>query len=521
MSLFEDLYEAGIIDQSEFTQLKNQDHKSDSFRILEILYLFFEHKAFDEKRSGSSFRVNILAQEQGNESTEEVEVYSTLLEILYKNEIITTPVFQKLKKNLFENTKYGYFATIHCSREMMSFYHFFSTEKQLDFAKLFQRKDAFGSNGLINESQMKKLLSDIKAGKLETNLDFFKYCYGCRLIDLSIDQGKPQNPLKKATKILNDLCPAFHILKINTETADFIGEPTYHNKQITIFINTGDREHQQNFTFTQSKNSKENDARQLLQNLLTAINRLLADFHADYRIIGITNSLSEALFPGSKSQYAICRFTENDNRTFDFYTLQRRCLFNDVLTLSHRSPLSYSHISYALNHFSKCGLFKHLNKGTLDEIYKKLYESTYDHIGDLLGIFPDTLIFKPRRVDAGQQPFKDFIHALNKVSNGVLNFDKINDGTPEHFSSETESTFKISFIYNNQHHEIDCNLIYQEFDDSIIYYIINEIIRKEFADHQLIQLVNSNPTHDIFLFATKKQINYLKKMRLVEAIDRF
>jgi len=81
--------------------------------------------------------------------------------------------------------------------------------------------------------------------------------------------------------------------------------------------------------------------------------------------------------------------------------------------------------------------------------------------------------------------------------------------------------FKVSFRCNGEYHEVECNLICQEFCDSIVFYIVNEIIRKKYTEHQLIQLVNSNHTHDIYLFVTNKQSEYLQSMKLRGAIDRF
>jgi len=111
--------------------------------------------------------------------------------------------------------------------------------------------------------------------------------------------------------------------------------------------------------------------------------------------------------------------------------------------------------------------------------------------------------------------------ALNQISNGVLNFTDISDGTPEDFTYETEVIFKVSFKCNGEYHEIDCDLIGKEFNDNIVYYIINEIIRKKYTGYRLLQLINGKHEYDTYLFVSNQQSKYLSSMKLLEIMDRF
>ena len=124
-------------------------------------------------------------------------------------------------------------------------------------------------------------------------------------------------------------------------------------------------------------------------------------------------------------------------------------------------------------------------------------------------------------MSSGQQPYRDFLLALNEVSRGVLNFTEINDGIPENFTLESELTFKVSFKCNGEYHEVDCGQVSPEFSDNLVYYIIIEIIRKNYPEYLLKQLINGKHTQDVYMFLTSLQYEYLHKMKLIETIDRF
>ena len=525
MSLINDLSNTGIIDQQEAIELTTILEKSDpeSKDIFEVLYRFFRQKITTSSGNGSFMSV-ASAETQDDVKHDNKNENSKFLEILYQEGIVTQSTYHKINTIPFIAGESGFFAMLHLSRELMSFNRSFTIENQLAFVSLLEGKSPYGSDSLLEDKKKNKLIQDIKAGKLETYLDFFRYCFGCRFVNIVSCRGKENTLLNKVVKILNELCyNAFTITEITSFDEDFIGEPSYDNKQTTIAINIGARKHHYTYTFLQNENENRGDykLKSLLENLLLMANQLLGDFNATYRLTGITNHLSEALFPGNRAEYAICCFEQQNCNILDLYDMKKRFLSSSPSPLFVRFPLSYLHIEYAIYHVKKCGLLAHLNNEQYDVILSSVYKSTYGNVADLLTIFPDTVAAINRTVSTGYKPYYDFLVALNQISHGVLNFTEIYDGIPEDFTFETELTFKVSFRCNGEYHEVECNLICQEFCDSIVFYIVNEIIRKKYTEHQLIQLVNSNHTHDIYLFVTNKQSEYLQSMKLRGAIDRF
>ncbi|NQX43149.1 hypothetical protein SAMN05421820_11560 [Pedobacter steynii] len=526
MSLINNLSNAGIIEQQEAIELNKKIGKSgsESKAVLEILYHFFMQKVTGSSEIGNVFVSVGSAEKQDDMNCHNKKEHSKFLEILYKEGIVPETVYQKIKTIPLTADESGYFGILHLSIELMSFYRSFTIENQLAFASLLEGKSPYGSDSLLDGQKKNKLIQDIKAEKLETYLDFFRYCHGCRFVNVVGYQGKEHILLKEAVKILNQLCyNAFTIVEITSYDEDFAGEPSYHNKQTTIVVSTGAREHRYTYTFWQNENKdqSENKSNSLLENLLLLANQLLADFNATYRLTGITNYLSEALFPDSRTQYAICRFQQENRNILEFYAMQKRFLFNRPSPVFIRFPLSYLRIEYALYHIKKCGLLAHINNEQYDDILTNIYKSTYDHVANLLAIFPNMVAAVNRTVSSGQKPYDAFLLALNQISHGVLNFTEIHDGIPEDFTLESELTFKVSFRCNGEYHEVDCNLIGKEFSDNIVYYIINEIIRKKYTEYRLVQLINSKHTHDIYLFVSNPQGEYLQSMKLWETIDRF
>ncbi|RQO78029.1 hypothetical protein DBR40_08730 [Pedobacter sp. KBW01] len=521
MSLINDLSNAGIIEQQEAAGL-NKKIGSDSNDILGILYYFFLQKITGSSEAGSIYVLVEPAEEPGIQNNK--ENHSKFLELLYKEGLVSEIVYQKIKTFPHKADQSGYLAMLHLARELMCFYKAFTIENQLVFATLLEGKSRYGSDRLLDVQKKNKLIQDIKNEKLETYLDFFRYCYGARFVNVANYRGNEKSFLKETVKIFNQLnYNAFTITEITSYNEDFTGEPSYHNKQTTIIICTGAREHRYTYTFWQneSKNHRENKLHSLLENLLLLLNQLLADFNASYRLTGITNHISEALFQGNRAEYAICRFHQENIGILDFYDMQKRFLSNSPSTLFIRLPLSYLYIEYAIYHIKKCGLLAHINNKQYDHILTDIYKTTYAVVADLLAIFPDTIVIVNRTMSSGQQPYRDFLLALNEVSRGVLNFTEINNGFPESFTLGSELTFKVSFKCNGEYHEVECNMTNQEFSDNLVYYVIIEIIKKKYPGHLLKQLINSKHTQDVYMFVTNQQYDYLKKMKLMETIDRF
>jgi hypothetical protein len=525
MSLFNDLSIAGIITQQEAIELTNliAEKNSKSTDILEILYSFFTEKITGGSQYGNIFVSYTVAEDQINDDQKNEGLTSKFLEILYGNMIIPEIVYQKIKRFSHTADHSGYFYILHLCREVITFYSSFTIEKQLAFATLLEGTNPNRSDALLDTQKKEKLIRNIKAQKLESYHDFFMYCYRCKSVNILSCKGKESNLLKVLKEILNELCyNAFTISQISSYDKDFDGEPNYHNKEATIVINTGAREHQYSYTFMHSedKNHINSKLSTLLENVLIMANQLLAGYNATYRLTAITNQLSNVVFPGNKALYSICSFQAESIKILDFYEMKKRFLFHQP-SLLFKFPLSYLHIEYAIYHFNKCGLFTHLSTEAYENSLTKIYKSTYNLVSDLLGIFPRTIATIYRTVSSGQKPYSEFLLALNQISNGVLNFTNILDGIPEDFTFDTECAFKVSFECNNEYHEVDCKLICQEFNDTLIYYIINEIIRKKYTQYRLLQLSNSDHTQDTYLFLTDHQCEYLQKMKLIETIDRF
>ncbi|EHQ27862.1 hypothetical protein [Mucilaginibacter paludis] len=526
MTLVTDLFSADIIDEQDAAELQRNLNKQTGGpgTPLDVLYLFFESKVITRPSNGGFFiSIAPLRDYQSQHTEAETLTYRQLLDILFNNALITEVVYQKLKPFPLPGNKYAYFGALYLASELTSFYQYFTIEAQLEFAQRLNGRDKYGYDGMIDHRKKDKLLRDIKAGKLETYLDFFKYSFCCRYIKLDSYLAQPQKLLKKLAGIFNELCyNAFAIIEIRMVEDDFAGEPTYDNKQATLLIDTGARTYQHTYTFSVGEDRQAYKLSLILDNLLTLTNKILADYTCSYRFTSISSwRLHATLFPSASNRYAICRLEQANIHIFEFYDMERKFLHTSLIPPVYRFPLSYPRIEYAIFHFKACGLLAHLSAAQLNEITGGIYTKTYDAIGDLLVEFPGTIAMVKQNVAPGEKPYLNFLQALNQICRGVLNFTDIIDGIPANFDDATEDSFNVQFICNNKQHQVTCKLSYKYFDTQIIYYVITEIIRKDYPGYQLIQLISGQYHHDYFLFASKQQNDYLLKMKLREAIDRF
>jgi len=522
MILISDLTAAGIIAEQDAITLKATLNKQKD--LLRALYFYFESKVFT-RPSNTGFML-ILDPYKGydlDDLKQDQTSYLKLLAILYRHQLIIESVYRKLSLFPLEGNNNGYFAALYMATELSSFYKHFTLEKQLEFVELLSGRSEFGRDGILDYRKKARLTKDVKDGKLDTYLDFFKYSYCCDFLNINTYQGKPKQLLKKLVKIFNSLTyqNAFAIQDISIDEEDFFGEPSYDNRKATIIIDTGSRKHQHTYTFSVDKDHSPINILLVLRNVLVHLNNLLADYACNFRFTSITNDLNKSLFPTGSELCAICRADQINEHIFDFRSMQSKFLFNHPSLLSYSSPLSYTHIQYAIYHFLECGLLLHLTEEQLNNIKNKLFEGTYEHTGDLMAIFPGTIAIVHQNITNGQKPYSAFLEALNTISHGILKFTAIKDGLPDEFDYETESEFKVSFICNGLAHEVVCRLNFKNFDQGLIYYIINEIIRKECLNYQLINIVGGVHDQDYFLFASDQQVDYLKSKKLLIDIPRF
>ena len=522
MTLINELPAAGIDDEQDAIKLKAVlENQNDTLRTL---YFFFESKVFTRPANGALFfSMDPYGDYKPEDIKDDTTTYLKLLDILFEHGIIMEVVYQKLKQFVLPGNKDTYLGALYMAKELSSFYKHFTIEKQLEFMELLCGRGEFGRDGILDYRKKAKLTKDIKAGKIETYLDFFRYSHCCELINISAYQGKPKHLLKKLTKILNSLSypNAFSISNISIYEEDFFGEPSYDNKRTTLIIDSGARKHEFSYTFSVDKDRTYHVILLVLENALTFINRLLADYTCSFRFASVVSVLNKTLFPGSREITAICRIEQSNEYIFEFRAMQERFLRKRPAHLFYRFPLSYTHIEYAIYHFQQRGLLEHLSEEQLNDTISKIYNKTYEDIGDLMIAFPNTIAVVNQKVTSGQKPYFEFIQALNTISRGVLNFNDIYDGLPDQFEYETESEFIVSFTCNEKSHEVICRLNDKNFDQTIIYYIINEIVRKEYPNYQLINIVGGIYGEDYFLFASDQQIDYLNQKKLLKSILRF
>jgi hypothetical protein len=526
IGLTEDLTSAGIIDHSDAAELQSRIGNNDIFgeNLLKILYFFFENKVVTRpKNGGFFFSINTLENYDPAAIKEDTTPYIRFLDILLHYNIISETIYAKLGTFPLPGNKHTYLGLLYLAVELQSFYQNFTVEKQNQFAATLAGTNEFGRDGMLDHRKKKALQKAINAGQLHTYLDFFKYCFCCKLVDLTKYRAKQQKLLKTIKDIINDLCyESFTIADISVKESVFNGEPTHHNRIFDLRIDLGFRAY--DFKYTFSVGGKENpdlSNMHLLENLLVSINKILADFACSYRFTSVTCTLNAQLFPGSRTTYAVCRVDEVNKKIFESDELNNRSLFARPLHILFGPPLSYTHIQYALYHFENCGIFAHLSNAQLNTAKQDLYHKTYEHIADLLVMIPGTIAIVNQDIPSGSKPYLNFLTMLNEISHGVLNFTEINDETPAEFEYETEAKFKISFKCNNEYHELECNLSYKNFDYGIVHYVVNDIIRKRFASYHLTQMIGGTYGTDYFIFMTTAQSEYLEKMKLRAAIDRF
>ncbi len=526
MQLIRDLIESGVIREEDEKSLKDlleegERHKNSG---LGVLCQFIESKAFPERRAGATFYSLKFDGEDGIITSEEdAKMQLKFLGLLLSHELISSVVYEKLKHLPFKNDAISYFFHLHLACELRSFYNSFQEAKQLKFLELLSGDDVSFSDTIISDNGKKDLLKLIKNGETESYLDFFDHSYCCKKINLLDKKHNSAKKLRTALyKIFDVLCyGSFKILDLSLIDEGIIKNFEEKERKYTIVFDTGVRKHSFSFRMNVLNTNSIYELREILRNGLKFLNTILAEYHAPYHILGIESSQNKIFFKQLDGVVAICRISTSQRTIFNPVRLQAKFLYSLNHISFHERLLSYRHIEYAIFHFKTAGLLSHLNDQQIDEISREIYQNTYGTIGELLAVFPHTIASINENISPGQKPYQDFLLQLNEISHGVLNFTEIDDGTPQYFTPENPMDFTVTFKCDNQTHEFQFSTEGSYFSNEIVFAIVTNIIRKDYPNYRLIEMLASEYQVEHYLFVSKEQDDYLKKMNLREARDRF
>lgn len=522
MSLTSELLRIGIIEAKDVTHLENL--LIDSNDHLRSLYRFFESKVLERPDNAIVLMDMHLPDDKGQYSKIDAERYLALLNILKDHDLILDGTFKKLNEYPLKDGKLGYFGAFHFASVLNQFYANFSTEKQLEFVTLLTYNDSYAWP-LLSDERKSELINDIKAGKLETYLDVFKYCNGCSLIKSNeYKAGEEAGFLKALCDIVNELTyGTFTILHIKHEEKQLSGNLMFEeDEQGIITIDTGSHHHTHTYTYSINNDNDNSKLNLLLDELLQFINKLLADYSASYRLTTISSILDGVLFANVKNVLVICRVEQANKKAFNDFDVRNYFLRVSPL-YSFWPVLSYIHIQYAIHHFKVSGILSHLSDAEIDKVMSIIYQSSYESIGDLLSMFPDIIAITNRFNLNNSKPYAALLNDLNKISKGVLHFTDIVDYTPEVTNDiiSHDTSLKVSFSCNGVQHEYASEEHYAFFDDNFMHYIIKQIVRKEYPNYELVELMGGASNNDLYMFTSKEQSLYLNKMKLRSIINRF
>jgi hypothetical protein len=522
MNLINDLFDAGIITADDAQLLTAQlPAGAGGSTLLTVLHSFLLDKAFADCPKGS-FTVTLYNTDNDTKiSDTDVAKTNNLLDILYAHQIINKQVYQKLLAYAVADTPEGYITILHLAQKLTAYSENFTIEQQLAFADILlgERKPML-YNGILNEDQFKILKDDIQSGKLNTYLDFFNYSYCCHSISIQEAVADCQ-VIKLMMPVLNEMIyDSFSIKNIIVKETKNNGHPTFDDRQVKLLLDISTRKYEHSFTCTRNARSNKISNRKLVENILLLINDILTEFAAPYRFTAITNRHKPQIFPAYDDRYVFCRLSMQQLSILDFYTLQQRSLFNQPLPV-FQEVLSYRRIEYIIYHFRARGLLDHLSEQVIYEVVANLQESTYQNADHLLAKFPDTVTVVGRYVTPNQPPYLQILPALGAMSNGLLNFTDIEDHTPTSASVGDELEYNVSFRCNNIHHTVKCQYYYGEFDESVLFYLSNEILKQHYPDLILLNLIFKGINHNAYKLIRRKQLDYLALANIKLGITRF
>jgi hypothetical protein len=524
LQLISDLVSAELITEEESLKLQENlqtEDKEIQNKLWRRLFTLFYEKNTGNKiptTGGFIFSANVRRPLNDDQKADiDLTQVQKLVEILRKNDFIQDKAYQKLSLlisnfQITDNLLLIYFADV-----LSSFYHQFTIEKQVQFAEQLSQGKIW--NSMLPGTQKDKLIRDIKKGIPQNYLDFFKYCVGCKYIDATDVLSDLKKLLKLVVKEINKLMyegPFIKEVKFTAEKNTNIFH--YHNGIRTIAINTGDKWHTKRFTFTDVK-SKAN----LLDvaDFFEFLNSLLSQFNLGYRLVFLTLSHEMIFNTSQQAEFVICLVDHEMIKVFEFDNMRSKYLWCQPHMLRFQYHLSYQHIGYLVYHLKESGIIDHLSEEEIKQIEESLLDEDYPDLPSLCLRFPGSLIVAERNFITKEKPYYNFLKALQAVSKNVLRFDDIEDTFDLSLSQKDGVTCDLKFIIDGKIHALKLNGGSGGFDINLIYYLLEEIIRPNYGNYVLHNVISTQVELDYYIFAPKKIISYLHKHKVLNTFSRF
>ncbi|HTD40269.1 MAG TPA: hypothetical protein VK671_06585 [Mucilaginibacter sp.] len=498
-----------IVSNEEATEL-NSELENQSIDTLRVLSRFFY-----KKTSGTAYPsgpVMFIYRVKGIKKDKvEPDLLNRLLDVIFSNNLIEDITHQKLKNEISDFQIADSFHLIYRLTNLNHFYLNFTKEHQLEFFKQLKGED-FQSN-LIDHRKEKKLSSAIEKGKLNSYLDFFRYCYNCRFLDFNPKKYNRNDLFKRLLKIFGELSYKSFIIDncyFEITENDEIKAPAY--KLINLSFQIAGKIFSYSYELRDDLASKKYNYGYDIENFLELLNSTLTAFGFDYRFAVIDDRSESKGALQEDYQFAICMIDKQMQHLFDSSKLRDRFLFIRQ-HLNFWPLLSYYQIQYSLYYYKSSGILSHLNNEQVENISATIYDKTYGNYVNLISCFPDTVTTISRWKRLGKQPYRFFLESLSKISHGVLNFYDIEDGYPD-LPIEKEIDFEVSFKIDGERYNLKMTS-YGEFNTQIVHEV-NEIVKKNYSDYLLFDVIGSGVENYYYMFLTMEQAEYLYKYNILE-----
>ncbi|HTD97666.1 MAG TPA: hypothetical protein VK668_00190 [Mucilaginibacter sp.] len=509
--IIDDLLNQGIITEEENAQL-NSELKDKSQDILRVLFRFFYKQSSGESYpSGPVMFIYRITEIQKDKV--EPELLNGLLDILFSNKLLENITYAKLKDEISNFQIVNSLHLVYRLGNLDHFYKNFTQNHQLEFAKQLAGEDFKSS--LVEDRKKKKLAQAIEKGELTSYLDFFKYCYNCIFFEFKPEKYNRNDLFKRSLKVFAELSyDGFVIDNCSYKIIENERLESSSNKLIDLSFQIAGKNLHYTYELREDLINKKANHSYDIEHFLVLLNNTLADFNFQYRFILIKNTSESKIPIQEDNQFAICRVDQHMQSFFDFSKLHEKFLF--ARPHIHFWPsLSYYQIQYAIYHYQVSGVLNHLTAQEIDNTSNAVFDNAYGNYANLLSSFPNTVSVIKRWERIEKQPYRFFLELLNKISHNILTFYDIEDGYPSKGPIEKEIEFVVSFKINNEAHSLTLTA-YTDFNTQIVHYV-NEIVKKNYPDYMLHDLISMDVGNNYYMFSTIEQGKYLNKYKILQS----
>jgi hypothetical protein len=379
--------------------------------------------------------------------------------------------------------------------------HYITKEQFAD--KLYAKK-------ICSPENYQRLLTAIKEGKLDGELDFLNYCDKATVIHLKNYPEKPEDYLERIHRDVAGLLPelAFTDFQFQIVLDSAISDDDDKFYDFVVSLQSGGKTYKHRSSYYLDSVPRNEDAGEKIdqQEFYKIFNKVLADAQSPYRL----HEVKTYKHGVDWENFGIIALTREQADM-----LHGGGVYFGPSYESFKSTSTSKRMDTAIAAYQKIGLLAHLSPEQIKLAKDKASQQENNHLNDVLQCFPNTIYFFDTELANLKDPYAEILNRLSRISKGAFKPDNIVDK----FAAPGNKTALVKFTLNGKDYSKQLQ-VQDDWVDPSFFDLVNQAVTECKLNGQFCQLYTGGQEGSL-IFLTTAQEKYLRANNLLVFADQW